>query len=87
MADQNTSPTQVYCVWCTQTVGLSRQFCSISFHFGFRNMEISMDGRRRALDNVFIERLWRSVKYEAIYLNGYDSGADCHKGLTSYFTF
>ncbi len=46
-----------------------------------------MDGRGRALDNVFIERLWRSVKYEDIYLKGYESGADCHKGLTSYFQF
>ena len=46
-----------------------------------RGIEISMDGRGRALDNVFIERLWRSLKYEDIYLKGYDSGADCHKGL------
>ena len=52
-----------------------------------KSIEISMDGRGRALDNVFIERLWRSVKYEDIYLKGYDSGADCQKGLTSYFTF
>lgn len=52
-----------------------------------RSIEISMDGRGRALDNVFIERLWRSVKYEDIYLKGYESGADCHKGLTSYFKF
>lgn len=52
-----------------------------------RSIEISMDGRGRALDNVFIERLWRSVKYEDIYLKGYESGADCHKGLTGYFKF
>lgn len=52
-----------------------------------RSIEISMDGRGRALDNVFIERLWRSVKYEDIYLKGYESGADCHRGLTSYFQF
>jgi putative transposase len=51
------------------------------------SIAISMDGRGRALDNVFIERLWRSVKYEDIYLKGYESGADCHKGLTSYFRF
>ncbi len=48
---------------------------------------ISMDGRGRALDNVFIERLWRSVKYEDIYLKDYVSGADCQKGLRSYFNF
>jgi putative transposase len=51
------------------------------------SIAISMDGRGRALDNVFIERLWRSVKYEDIYLKGYASGADCHTGLTSYFRF
>ena len=39
------------------------------------------------VDNVFIERLWRSVKYEDIYLKSYESGADCYKGLTSYFKF
>ncbi len=52
-----------------------------------RNVEISMDGKGRALDNVFIERLWRSVKYEDIYLKSYESGADCYKGLSSYFKF
>jgi len=51
------------------------------------NIEISMAGKGRALDNVFIERLWRSVKYEDIYLKGYETGADCYKGLTDYFTF
>ena len=51
------------------------------------SVEISMDGRGRALDNVFIERLWRSVKYEDIYLKSYDTGADCYKGLKRYFKF
>jgi putative transposase len=51
------------------------------------SIEISMDGRGRALDNVFIERLWRTVKYEDIYLKEYVSGADCQKGLRSYFNF
>ena len=48
---------------------------------------ISMDGRGRALDNVFIERLWRSVKYEDIYLKDYESGADLYCGLERYFDF
>jgi putative transposase len=52
-----------------------------------KNVEISMDGKGRALDNVFIERLWRSVKYEDIYLKSYESGADCYKGLSRYFKF
>lgn len=51
------------------------------------NVEISMDGKGRALDNVFIERLWRSLKYEDIYLKSYETGADCYKGLKEYFKF
>ncbi len=48
---------------------------------------ISMDGKRRAIDNVMIERLWRTVKYENIYLKDYCSGADCHQGLSEYFNY
>jgi putative transposase len=48
---------------------------------------ISMDGRGRALDNVFIERLWRTVKYEDIYLRGYETPAELERGLASYFEF
>jgi len=46
-----------------------------------------MDGRGRALDNAFIERLWRSVKYEDIYLRDYADGHELHAGLTKYFRF
>jgi putative transposase len=48
---------------------------------------ISMDGRGRALDNVFVERLWRSVKYEEVYLHDYATGAECHAGLSAYLSF
>jgi putative transposase len=48
---------------------------------------ISMDGRGRALDNVFVERLWRSVKYEEVYLHDYATGVECHAGLSSYLRF
>ncbi len=48
---------------------------------------ISMDGRGRALDNVFVERLWRSVKYEDVYLKEYPSWESLTAGLGSYFTF
>ncbi len=48
---------------------------------------ISMDGRGRALDNIFVERLWRNVKYEDVYLNGYATMGDLHAGLTAYFAF
>jgi putative transposase len=48
---------------------------------------VSMDGRGRALDNVFVERLWRSVKYEDIYIQGYDTVPGLHHGLAKYFAF
>lgn len=48
---------------------------------------ISMDGKGRATDNIFIERLWRSVKYEDVYLHAYESGIDLFKGLKRYFQF
>jgi putative transposase len=52
-----------------------------------RNISISMDGRGRAHDNIFVERLWRSVKYECIYLNGYQNIPDARYGLKNYFEF
>ena len=51
------------------------------------NIQVSMDGRGRALDNVFCERLWRSVKYENIYLNQYDTVRELQTGLCVYFDF
>lgn len=48
--------------------------------------KISMDGRGRAMDNIFTERLWRSVKYEEVYLKNYDSVLDAKDGLSRYFT-
>ena len=50
-------------------------------------VRISMDGRGRALDNVFVERLWRTVKYEEVYLRDDQSVRDARQGLTSYFAF
>jgi putative transposase len=50
-------------------------------------IRISMDGRGRALDNIFVERLWRSVKYEEIYLREYADGAEAWSGLHRYFAF
>jgi putative transposase len=48
---------------------------------------ISMDGRGRVMDNIFIERLWRSLKYEEIYLKHHATGADVSDGLTGWFDF
>jgi putative transposase len=50
-------------------------------------IEISMDSKGRATDNIFIERLWRSVKYEDVYLHAYESGIELYKGLKEYFLF
>ena len=50
-----------------------------------KGIAISMDGRGRALDNVFIERLWWSVKYENVYIMGYETVAELKAGLTRYF--
>lgn len=49
-------------------------------------IKISMDGRGRWLDNVFIERLWRSLKYEEVYLKAYESMSDAKKGIGDYLT-
>ena len=51
------------------------------------DIRISMDGRGRALDNVFIERLWRSVKYEDLYIKSYDTVPHLDRGLSDYFLF
>lgn len=50
-------------------------------------IQISMDGRGRALDNIFVERLWRSLKYEDIYLKNYESVSSASKGIYNYFLF
>jgi len=51
------------------------------------NVQISMDGRGRALDNIFTERLWRTVKYEEVYLHDYANPREARAGLTRYLTF
>jgi putative transposase len=51
------------------------------------DVRISMDGRGRAMDNIFIERLWWTLKYEDIYVKEYADGISLHKGLTDYFTY
>ena len=51
------------------------------------DIQISMDGKGRAIDNIFIERLWRSVKYEDIYLKCYGDGLALYQGMKAYFEF
>ena len=62
----------------------SRDFTGVLQGSGIR---ISMDGRGRALDNIFVERLWRSLKYEDIYLKEYRDVPDLRGGLKAYFEF
>jgi putative transposase len=52
-----------------------------------KEIQISMDGKGRAIDNIFIERLWRSVKYEHIYLHVAEDGVQLYEGLQEYFSF
>ncbi len=65
------------------------QFSSEAFTecLSSHGIAISMDGKGRWRDNIFIERLWKSVKYEDIYLKAYGSMAEVKKGLTDYFAF
>jgi len=52
-----------------------------------RGIKISMDGKGRCIDNVFVERLWRSLKYEEVYLSDYDNLVDARSGIGRYLTF
>jgi putative transposase len=65
------------------------QFTSAAFtgRLEAAGVRISMDGRGRALDNVFVERLWRSVKYEEVYLKDYAGFTDAASNLAVYFRF
>jgi putative transposase len=63
------------------------QFTSDAFTSVLKDHEIriSMDGKGRWVDNVFVERLWRSLKYEEVYLKAYDDVAEARKGIAKYF--
>lgn len=65
------------------------QFTSVDFtsRLEQQGVQISMDGRGRALDNVFVERLWRSVKWEAVYAHDYRTMQEAWRGLYRYFAY
>lgn len=65
------------------------QFTSTAFTAKLEaaGVRISMDGRGHVFDNIFIERLWRTVKYEYLYLHNHRDGSDLEQGLTTYFQF
>ena len=65
------------------------QFTSLEFTqvLQDRGVRISMDGKGRYQDNIFVERLWRTVKYEEVYLRAYASVLEAQRGLKDYFRF
>lgn len=65
------------------------QYTSSNFTGALKSqgIQISMDGKGRVFDNIFVERLWRSVKYEEVYLKRYETGKQAHDGLSRYMTF
>ena len=65
------------------------QFTSTAFvdELERRDIRISMDGKGRFLDNIFIERLWRSLKYEEVFLKAYDSVAEARRGIAGWLSF
>ena len=65
------------------------QFTSLAFVDTLEkyHVQISMDGRGRAMDNIFTERLWRSVKYEEVYLKDYIGVSDAKEGIGNYIIF
>ena len=96
------SPTleNYFCVWALEraletgcpdifNTDQGSQFTSTDFTACLKNdeIQISMDGRGRAFDNIFIERLWRTVKYEEVYLKSYDGLLDARTNLRPYFRF
>ncbi len=62
----------------------SQEFTGLLTHHG---IQISMDGKGCWRDNVFVERLWKSIKYEEVYLHAYDTVNAAHQGLARYLTF
>ena len=65
------------------------QFTSEKFagELAERQVAISMDGRGRCMDNIFVERLWRSLKYEEVYLKDYATVTEARAGIAGYFRF
>lgn len=82
-AASNNGPPQIF------NTDQGAQFTSGEFtgRLVAQDIKISMDGRGRALDNIFVERLWRSVKQEEVYIHDYQTVAEASSSLGRYFTF
>jgi putative transposase len=62
----------------------SQEFTGLLTHYG---IQMSMDGKECWRDNVFVERLWKSIKYEVVYLHAYDTASAAYQSLERYLTF
>jgi putative transposase len=90
LAKFGTPEISAQCQWhCRDNTDQGSQFTSAAFTgvLTTAGIRISMDGRGRWMDNVFIERLWRSLKYEDIYLKGYADGREARAGIESWVRF
>jgi len=69
--------------------GQGSQFTSAAFTGALleRGIQVSMDGKGRYLDNIFVERLWRSIKYEEVYLKAYKDGTEAKQGIGTSLGF
>ena len=68
---------------------MDSQFTSLAFRQVLKDadIKISMDGKGRWMDNVFIERLWRSLKYECVYLQAFETGTQARAGIGSWIDY
>lgn len=73
----------------TSSIPIRGQFTSFAFTTTLKaaGIRISMDGRGRWMDNVFIERLWRSLKYECMFLNAFETGSEARSGIGSWIDY
>jgi putative transposase len=65
------------------------QFTSLEYFnlLSSNNVKISLDGKGRCIDNIFIERLWRTLKYEDVYIKSYETGEEAYKNIKDFFSF
>ncbi len=82
------APFQVILVWKFSRFTRKREH-AVAFKSMLlaQGVQVSMDGRGRCMDNVFVERLWRSIKYEEMYLKAYQNGTEARKGIGAYLAF
>jgi len=80
-----------YLFWLKQPfnhlISIDCLFFTLEHPLKAEEIKISMDGRGRVFDNIFIERLWRSLKYEDVYIKDYETGEETIKGIGDYLNY